>query len=198
MAVERPYTDYTAEQYLALDLESEHVRLEYDRGVIYAMAGASRDHILITSNINTWFSTALKSRNCVSYPAEMKVALPNEAYFYPDVVVTCGKEEYEHRPAGILVLLNPMIVVEVSSSSTVHLDRTRKYEVYTSMPSVQHYLIVAQDVIRVTHHRRLGESWSTSVYTYLSQSLNFGELGQMLVADIYDKVSWIQSGTTGG
>ena len=90
MVLERRYTDYTTEQYLALDLESEHVRLEYDRGVIYAMAGASRDHILITSNTNTWFSAALKGQDCVSYPAEMKVALPNEAYFYPYVVVTCG------------------------------------------------------------------------------------------------------------
>ena len=102
------------------------------------------------------------------------------------------KEEYENRPAGILVLLNPMIVVEVSSSPTVHLDRTRKYEVYTSMPSVQHYLLVAQDVIRVTHYRRTGESWSTTVYTYLSQSLDFGEMGHMPVADIYDKISWLQ------
>lgn len=197
MAVERPYTDYTAEQYLALDLESEHVKLEYDRGLIYAMAGASRDHILVTGHINTWFDRQLVGKDCVSYPAEMKVALPDEAYFYPDVVVTCGKEEYEHRPAGILVLLNPMIVVEVSSSSTVHLDRTRKYQVYTSMPSVQHYLLVAQDVIRVTHHRRLGESWSSSVYTYMSQSLDFGDLGQMPVADIYDKVSWVQGDNAG-
>lgn len=192
MAVERHYTDYTAEQYLALDLESEHIRLEYDRGLIYAMAGASRDYILIMGHISAWFSTALKRKDCVSYHVGIKVALPNEAYFYPDVVVTCGKEEYEHRPAGILVLLNPMIVVEVSSSSTVHLDRTRKYEVYTSMPSVQHYLLVAQDVIRVTHHRRMSENWSSSVYTYISQSLDFGEMGQMPVADIYDKVSWIQ------
>jgi len=191
MAVERRYTDYTAEQYLALDFESEHMRLEYDRGVILAMAGASRDHILITGHINTWFDRQLVGKDCVSYPAEMKVALPQESYFYPDVVVSCGKEEYEKRPAGIFVLLNPMIVVEVSSSSTVHLDRTRKYEVYTSMPSVQHYVLVAQDAIRVTHYRRTLEGWTTDVYTYVSQSLDFGEMGQMSVADIYDKVSWL-------
>jgi Uma2 family endonuclease len=189
MASERPYTDYTAEQYLALDFESEHVRLEYDRGAIYAMAGANPDHILITGNIHLWFGTQFKNKNCRSYPAEMKVSLPNESYFYPDVVTSCGKEEYEARPAGIFVLLNPMIVVEVSSSSTV-LDRTRKYEVYTSMPSIQHYLLVAQETIRVTHHRRMEDRWSTTVYTYLSQSLDFSEMGQMPVADIYDKVSW--------
>lgn len=105
---------HSVEEYLALDYHSKDVRLEYDRGVVCAMAGASRDHIAITGHINTWFDNQLKGKDCSSYPAEMKVALPGESYFYPDVVVSCGAEEFVKRPEGIVVLLNPMIVVEVS------------------------------------------------------------------------------------
>ena len=49
---------------------------------------------------------------------------------------------------------DPVIVVEVKSPSTAHMDTTAKLIGYFKLPSVCHYLFVDPDARRVTHHRR--------------------------------------------
>ncbi|MBX3420109.1 MAG: Uma2 family endonuclease [Pirellulaceae bacterium] len=43
------------------------------------------------------------------------------------------------------VLLNPVVLVEVLSDSTQAYDRGKKFEHYRTIPSLQHYVLSAQD-----------------------------------------------------
>ena len=48
----------------------------------------------------------------------------------------------------------PVIVVEVLSPSTKHIDKTKKLQSYFRVPAVQHYLIIDMSNRAVVHHKR--------------------------------------------
>ena len=54
---------------------------------------------------------------------------------------------------------DPVVIVEVLSRSTEEFDRGRKWLQYQTLPSLQHYLLVSQDELRIDHYRRQGSDW---------------------------------------
>jgi Uma2 family endonuclease len=50
---------------------------------------------------------------------------------------------------------DPVIIVEVKSPLTAHMDTSAKLIGYFKLPSVYHYLFVDPDARKVTHHRRI-------------------------------------------
>jgi Uma2 family endonuclease len=54
---------------------------------------------------------------------------------------------------------NPTILVEVTSPKTKDYDYGTKREMYFSLPSLQHYLLVSQTERLVGHYRRSGDGW---------------------------------------
>ncbi len=183
---------HTPEEYFAMSLESGDLRLEYDHGSIYAMTGGTPDHSLIEGNLSTWFNILLEARpSCRVHSNDQRVGLPGESYLYPDVSVVCGKQQFEKRSDGQLILLNPLLVVEILSKSTQRFDRIGKYQVYTAMPSVQHYLIVAQTEAHITHYGWIGREWIAQVYNTLTDMIDLAGLGTLPVERAYRKVSWL-------
>ena len=84
----------TPEEYLALERKAEF-KSEYMNGVVYAMAGASKRHNLIVANLIITIGAQLKGRPCKVYPSDLKVRVPSpKRYFYPDVSVVCGDDEF--------------------------------------------------------------------------------------------------------
>ena len=78
----------------------------------------------------------------------------------PDVLVYCG----EKVPRGLLVVPNPLIVVEVLSPSTQTMDLGVKLQGYFALPSLHHYLIVDPDRPLLIHHKRgLGDAIETRI-----------------------------------
>ena len=77
-------------------------------------------------------------------------------YVYPDVSVVCGRPEFEDETRD--TLLNPMVIVEVLSSSTEAYDRGDKFAQYQTIPSFQEYVLVSQKQPRMEHYRRLPDS----------------------------------------
>ena len=62
---------------------------------------------------------------------------------YPDLSVICGP--WERDPEDRNTLLNPTLLIEVSSPSTEEYDRGEKFEHYKRIPSLRMYLLVAQN-----------------------------------------------------
>lgn len=93
--------EYTASEYLSLERASPDMRHEYVQGRIEAMAGASRAHNLITSNIARRLGNQLEGRPCETYSSDMRVKTAS-TYTYPDVVVVCGEPEFEDREGNTL------------------------------------------------------------------------------------------------
>lgn len=54
------------------------------------MAGASDAHVKVTGNAYALLKSHLRGSGCSTYIADMKVRIgQDEAFFYPDVMVTC-------------------------------------------------------------------------------------------------------------
>ena len=67
-----PIQRYTPEQYLEMERNAEH-RSEYVNGEILAMAGGSREHNLIVTNLVRELSALLRGRPCETYSNDMRV-----------------------------------------------------------------------------------------------------------------------------
>lgn len=98
----------TADEYLALERQAEH-KSEYHDGEMFAMAGASPEHVLIVTNIVTSLNVALGDRPCVIFASDLRLQVdPTGLYTYPDVAVACGDVRFEGEH-----LLNPVVLFEV-------------------------------------------------------------------------------------
>ena len=145
--------------YLARDLATEHGRLELLNGVVTAMAGASPRHNLIVANVARQLGDVLEP-GCLLFTQDQRVHVETtQSYVYPDVVVVCDDPRFDTRvrPA---TLLNPRLVVEVLSESTIDKDLGAKLAHYRTMATVDEVLFVHTERRALTHVVRRGEaSW---------------------------------------
>ena len=145
-------TDYvTVEDYLAAEAVSD-IRHEYLGGLVYAMAGETRDHNTIALNLATVLRQRLKGRPCKVYIGDIRVNFDlrnDEYYYYPDIVVACDKRDTHKR-----FVHYPRLIIEVLSESTERLDKREKFFAYTSVPSLEEYVLVSQAGREVTVFRR--------------------------------------------
>jgi Uma2 family endonuclease len=181
---------YTAEEYLTRERAADH-KSEFYRGQIFAMAGASEPHNRISSNLIAAIHGALRGRDCVVYPSDMRVKCPTGLYTYPDLSIVCGPPELEDRRGD--TLLNPMVIVEILSPSTEAYDRGKKFEHYRTMASLKEYLLIAQDRVSVAKFLRPNDAgqWTWTVQTEAEESVSLGSCGATIrIADIYAGVEF--------
>src|SRR5881398_892468 len=150
----------TGEQYLEIERFSE-IRHEYLDGLVYAMAGESRDHSRICFNLAVIVGRQLQGTACEGFSPNMKVRTGiGGLYAYPDLMIVCGEAVFHDEHGD--VLLNPTVIFEVLSPSTEKYDRGEKFRRYrTEIGSLQDYVLVSQDQLRVEHHHREADgTWS--------------------------------------
>ncbi len=157
----QPQEQFTSAEYLVQERRASR-RSEYLGGQIFAMAGASRQHNLITGNVVRELGARLRRTPCEVYPSDMRVKVSSTGlYTYPDAVVACEEPEFED--AELDTLLNPTVLVEVLSKSTADYDRGQKFEHYRTLASLKEVLFVAQDAAHVVHYRRqTDDTWILS------------------------------------
>ncbi len=118
---------YSLEEYFALEKASD-ARFEYWDGEIVCMSGGSRAHGTISSNIVISLGNSLRGGPCRAFTGDTAILTPAlPPYRYPDASAACGELEYHHIK-GRDALVNPVVVVEVMSPSTVALDEGPKFE----------------------------------------------------------------------
>jgi Uma2 family endonuclease len=183
---------YTPEQYLALERKADY-KSEYINGHVIAMAGASRPHNLIAGNLYREVSQQLRGRPCEAYISDMRVKVSRTGlYTYPDVVVVCGDIHFEDADND--TLLNPTVIVEVLSASTEAYDRGEKFAHYRRLESLQAYLLVAQDKVRLEHYVRQGAQWLLSEASTLNDTVHLAAIEcAIALRDVYDKVQFAGS-----
>ncbi len=143
------------QDYLAGELLGEQ-KHEYLAGVAYAMAGAGYEHNTICMNIYIALGSRLRGKPCQPFGSDMKVRVETAAgvyHYYPDAMVVCD-------PAGFASERHwtdrPAVIFEVLSPSTRRLDEGEKQAMYWHIASLQSYVLVEQDKVQVTVHRRGG------------------------------------------
>ena len=174
----------TAAQYLVQERTAE-TKSEYVDGKLFPMAGASLAHNLIVGNLVRELGNQLKERPCQAYPSDLRVQAASD-YFYPDVTVVCGRPEVSDGDN----LTNPTLIVEVLSPSTTDFDLGGKFARYRRIPSLQDYLVVAQDTTHLVHyHRQDDQHWLMTELTDPETALDLpGVNCRLAMMDIYDKV----------
>jgi len=180
----------TPEEYLAQERRAEYKR-EYFKGEIFAMAGASREHNLIAGNLSRELGNQLRDRPCEVYQSDMRVKVSSTGlYTYPDVVVVCGEPRFEDAEAD--TLLNPTVLFEVLSETTENYDRGKKFEHYRALPSLQEYVLVAQEKCHVEQFtRQPGNRWLLWETDDLEGTLNLPSIGcELKLTDVYAKVTY--------
>lgn len=151
----------TVSEYLAFE-ECSEVRHEFVGGEVHAFAGTSVRHNRIALNVARRFMDAADSRNCDVLASDVKLRVPGDVFYYPDVMVVCDKSDTDP-----LIKTQPCVVVEVLSDSTRTTDLREKLMFYRQVDSLDVYLIVEQDERKVYRHWRDDERlwWSESITT---------------------------------
>ncbi len=183
-ATKRPIS---REEYLANERDST-TKNEYLDGHIYAMAGASREHNIITVNISTILNLQLREKPCEVYANDMRLKVTATGlYTYPDVAVACNQPQFED--SHLDTLLNPTIIFEVLSDSTEAYDRGEKFAHYRRIESLKEYVLVAQDQIRIEHFLRHGDQWLLTELNSMDKVLRLNSIDcELPLRDIYAKI----------
>ena len=184
-----PITKISVEEYLALDRAAEF-RSELLDGAMVAMSGGSARHSGLQINLAVTVQSALQGTSCQAFSSDLRVRVSPRMYTYPDLTVVCGKAALADERHDIL--LNPKVIFEVLSPSTENYDRGIKFRYYRSIESLQDYILVAQDQIRIEQYTR-GEAHTWTLHDYQSsdETLRIESIGvSVALARIYERIEF--------
>jgi Uma2 family endonuclease len=147
----------TAEEFLKIDFGDG--KAELDQGVIYMMAGGSRRHARVATNIISALAVRLRGGPCAPYGSDMAIRTRPDSVRFPNVSVLCGKEGIEHDNDQLEEL--PVIIFEVLSASTSRTDLKKKLPEYKALGSLDTIVFVDIATERVRVVQRTGpKGWT--------------------------------------
>lgn len=159
----------------------QSARYEYFDGVIRMMVGGTNAHTVIRDNCYRALHDKLRGRPCRVLNEGPKVVV-GHASLYPDLLVTCSPIEM-----GDDRIREPVLLVEVLSPSTEDQARGSKWVRYQDVPSLQHYLLIAQEERRIEVYTRTDVGWHLVVVRPPKDELTLSALGMTLTLDeIYE------------
>jgi len=193
MEVKEPAVAYSnqkisVEEYLAIE-NSAIEKHEYYQGEVFAMSGAKLPHNQITSNLIGELKTKLKGKKCKPFGSDLRIHIPSNTLFtYPDISIFCGDvitlndDQYN--------ALNPIVIIEVLSSSTKNYDRGEKFKLYRDIATLKEYILVDSESLHIEVFR-LNENnhWELEEYNDAENYLQIKAINEaLLIAEIYDGV----------
>jgi Uma2 family endonuclease len=169
---------FTIEEYLELEAHSL-TKHEYHNGKIIEMAGGTTTHNELSGKLITQLNIAIDAKDAVFkvYSSDMKIWVEKfNRFLYPDAVTVALKPELYNNRRDIIT--NPLLVVEVTSSSTQGYDTNSKFGYYRSIPSFSEYLLVSQEQHHVSRFfREAPDLWRTSDYYSLEDMIPLQSMG---------------------
>lgn len=151
-ALPQPAQQWVTEaEYLQHCEDHPEEKFELIDGEIVAMAGASRNHNLISTNLTMSLGFHLQDTDCSVLSGDWKVKTGYNFYL-PDIVVDCDSDDNQ-----------PKLIVEILSESTRNVDLSIKLEDYQKIPSLQEYVVVEQSAKLILVYRRK-DQWKGQVY----------------------------------
>lgn len=178
-------------EYLQIEKEAD-TRYEYHNGKIFAMAGGTVEHGLISGNTYGEIRMALRRKNsdCTPINSDVKLHIISlNKFLYPDVMVICG--EIERSEAEKDAIINPTVIVEVLSQSTESYDRGDKFFSYRQIASLKEYILIDQYKAQIDAYVREEDLWKIMRIEGMDKELNLDSLGITIsLKDIYENVSF--------
>lgn len=199
MGLPKEQLRYTVEDYLEMERASE-VRHEYLDGEVFEMSGESLSHGRICTNIVASLATQLKGKPCDVLSKDTKIQsgwLPSPRrmmkglFSYPDIIVVCGRPQFDDEYQDILI--NPNVIIEVLSDATEKFDRGEKFKRYRAhLSSLTDYVLVAQDQPFIDHYSRNEDgTWTLRSPVGLESTLHIASINCTVpLTDVYDRVEF--------
>lgn len=179
------------EEYLRQERMAPH-RSDYLAGEVYPVAPASPAHARLTANLLTLLTRQARQLPggpaTVLGPTTRLYAPAGPLFAYPDAALVLGPAQL--RPdAHDDNLLNPVLLAHVLPHPTpAHFQQV--FELYFSIPTVEHILLVTEYAARVSlGTRQPGGLLSIHGFTSLTDTIDLPDLGlQLPLAEIYRDV----------
>lgn len=124
-------------------VEAREGRFELKGNRVIMMAGGTKGHAFITQEIAYALRRRLDPAVWRVTAADLAVAI-GEDIRYPDIVVEAASSEWSALSTDA-----PVFLAEVLSPSSLALDFREKAAEYMSLPSLEAYLVAAQDEARM-------------------------------------------------
>lgn len=177
-------------EYLAFE-DAQETRHEFSNGYVYAMTGGSLRHSVIIASTIAHMANQLDGKDCTVASSDLRLHIASKnAYRYPDVTVFCG-EAITTKDRNDTIT-NPAILVEVLSPSTALVDYNSKLTEYTQIDSLNAYLIISQDEMKVdSYQRHESGKWLYESITGGDGEVNITALDcTLFLSKIYQRVNW--------
>ena len=176
---------FDGEAYLAWEVE-QHEKHEYIDGEVFAMAGALEAHVTVAGNLFLALRNHLRGGPCSVFISDMKLHVAaDDAYFYPDVFVTCAaadRGEARFKTA-------PTLIAEVLSPSTSAYDHGAKFAAYRKLTSLREYVLIDPERLSVDIFRRDDSNRWVLYPSEAGQIVEFASLGLSLpIETLYEDV----------
>ncbi|MCW4116935.1 Uma2 family endonuclease [Aurantimonas sp. MSK8Z-1] len=147
-----------------------------------AMTGASLRHDDIVVNILTALHRQLRSTPCRPHTDDIAVRNPNQNVRRPDVVV-----DGRRGPDRSMEAMEPRLLVEVLSPSTMAFDRFKKVEEYKTHLAIRTVLLVASEHAEVILWQRQEDGWRSQIIENIDAVVDLPEIGcRLTLAEIYE------------
>jgi Uma2 family endonuclease len=142
----------TTTEFLAWADTQDQGKFELFEGEIIAMAPERVGHAHAKLGAVNALAAAIKAAGlpCQAFVDGIGVKISDDTTYVPDALVNCGPP----LSADVMLAANPVIVVEVLSPSTRHIDKSTKLIDYFTIPSLHHYLVVELNKRYILHYQR--------------------------------------------
>ncbi len=191
--IEEPAPKYnfiTAEDYLEQERAATE-KHEYYQGEVFAMSGASLEHVIITRNITVGIGIKQKGKSCQPFGSDLRIHIPaNSLYTYPDLSIICGKPELTDN--NFDTATNPSVIIEILSESTRNYDMGTKFKLYRDIPTLREYILIDSETVYVEKHvRQQDNNWLLSELKHEADTLHIESIDIALpLKDIYEGISF--------
>ena len=156
--VEALHPSYGLDEYAEVEASSE-LRFELLDGQLVAMAGGTLEHADLIAEVAALLRASFAETPCHVTTSDLRVGHdPSSFRAYPDIVVRCQPPETSPLPPKD-TLLNPTIVVEVTSDRTEAYDRRKKLSAYTQIEGLTAIVIVSHRLRQIDVHERVAGRW---------------------------------------
>ena len=162
---------------------------EFHNGKIIPVSGASFIHNAVAVNVLTALKIATKLSDRVYYVSnsDTKIWIPAITRFvYPDALVVAGKPVYYEGRRDIIT--NPRLVVKILSPGTRKKDRTAKFDLYRTLPSLKEYVLIDQNQPVVSTFSA-SQAWQETLVQGMDQQVDLVSIDVVLsLADVYEGI----------
>ncbi len=185
-----PQSTYTVKEFLALDERTFDKRLEFQGGQILELESATPNHSVLCNRIGSLLLDMYPpASGCRVFDGSVNIYIePVEKVVKPDAAVLCGEMQTITGIEGVgAAIQNPVIVIEVLSKDSENYDKAEKADLYRSLPSLQHYILISQSKVEVQQYSRLGQAaWHLIKLTGLEELIQVKE--SIRLGDLYEGV----------